>query len=163
MNNVRVCVGPRGGRRELPTPCAACVAFASCRPGACSEFWGCESWVDDEGRRPLLDPPAWMSARTAEEVDASPDGRGPDPEDFEEVDRLDVEPEEAAPSFVGVVGQDPEAGGPVLVAYVDPPAPFEPEPLGERQGVLPMVDAGPLFAVVEVNATGRLVVKRGRP
>ena len=43
--------GPRGGRSVAPTPCAACVSFTSCRPGACSAPYGCESWVDEEGRR----------------------------------------------------------------------------------------------------------------
>lgn len=129
-------VGPRGGRSFMSTECAECVAFRTCRPGACSAPFGCESWVDDDGRRALPDV-----------VD---DGR----EDrVEEVDRLDIEPEGPEPSFVGVVGVDPEAGGLELVAFVDPPAAFVPEALGDGQGVLPMPDAGPLFAGL----------KRGRP
>lgn len=43
--------GPRGGRHIAPTPCAACVSFTSCRPGTCSAPFGCESWVDEDGRR----------------------------------------------------------------------------------------------------------------
>jgi len=43
--------GPRGGRHIAPTPCAECVSFTSCRPGACSAPYGCESWVDEDGRR----------------------------------------------------------------------------------------------------------------
>jgi len=43
--------GPRGGRHIAPTPCVECVSFASCRPGACSAPYGCESWVDEDGRR----------------------------------------------------------------------------------------------------------------
>ena len=47
-------VGRRGGdRRLMPTECSTCVAYRSCRPGACSEPFGCESWVDDAGRRAL--------------------------------------------------------------------------------------------------------------
>ena len=47
----RSLVGPRGGRFVAPTPCAECVAFASCRPGPCSAPFGCDSWVDYDGRR----------------------------------------------------------------------------------------------------------------
>ena len=43
--------GPRGGHHTAPTPCAECVSFTSCRPGACSAPYGCESWVDEDGRR----------------------------------------------------------------------------------------------------------------
>ena len=43
--------GPRGGRHIAPTPCVKCVSFESCRPGACSAPYGCESWVDEDGRR----------------------------------------------------------------------------------------------------------------
>jgi len=43
--------GPRGGRHIAPTPCVECVSFTSCRPGACSAPYGCESWVDEDGRR----------------------------------------------------------------------------------------------------------------
>jgi len=49
--------GPRGGRHIAPTPCAECVGFTSCRPGACSAPYGCESWVDEDGRRVDLDNP----------------------------------------------------------------------------------------------------------
>ena len=43
--------GPRGGQIIAPTPCADCVAFLTCRPGQCSAPFGCDSWVDFEGRR----------------------------------------------------------------------------------------------------------------
>ena len=43
--------GPRGGRHIAPTPCVECVSFTSCRPGTCSAPYGCESWVDEDGRR----------------------------------------------------------------------------------------------------------------
>lgn len=43
--------GPRGGRHTAPTPCVECVSFTSCRPGTCSAPYGCESWVDEDGRR----------------------------------------------------------------------------------------------------------------
>lgn len=48
--------GPRGGRFRAPTPCAECVSFASCRPGPCSAPFGCESWVDLDGRRVEPEP-----------------------------------------------------------------------------------------------------------
>lgn len=126
LSNRRLVVGSRGGRQELPTPCAACVAAPLQAEGRCyvgERFaaWGCEDWVDDQGRRV---------------------GRGGAEQG---VDRLDVEPEERAPAGVGVAMVDPEAGGPVLVAYVDPPAPFVPAEIEGPQGVLPMPDAGPLF------------------
>ena len=43
--------GPRGAQIVAPTPCAECVAFQTCRPGACSAPFGCDSWVDYDGRR----------------------------------------------------------------------------------------------------------------
>src|SRR5512141_3390809 len=43
--------GPRGGQIVAPTPCSECVAFQTCRPGACSAPFGCDSWVDYDGRR----------------------------------------------------------------------------------------------------------------
>ena len=43
--------GPRGGHAIAPTPCSECVAFQTCRPGACSAPFGCDSWVDYDGRR----------------------------------------------------------------------------------------------------------------
>lgn len=48
--------GPRGGKHRAPTPCAECVSFASCRPGPCSAPFGCESWVDFDGRRVEPEP-----------------------------------------------------------------------------------------------------------
>ena len=65
--------GPRGGRHTAPTPCVECVSFASCRPGACSAPYGCESWVDEDGRRVDLDDPLDLAA-----ID-EPDARDPDP------------------------------------------------------------------------------------
>ena len=52
---VRPTVGPRGGRAVQVTPCSECVSWRSCRPGAISEPFGCESWADQEGRRALPD------------------------------------------------------------------------------------------------------------
>lgn len=43
--------GPRGGHHIAPTPCVECVSFTSCRPGACSAPFGCESWVDEDDHR----------------------------------------------------------------------------------------------------------------
>ena len=70
--------GPRGGRHTAPTPCAECVSFTSCRPGACSAPFGCESWVDEEGWRvdvlTDLDPQPFNLA----ELD-TPDPKDPNP------------------------------------------------------------------------------------
>ena len=54
--NRRSCAGPRGGRVILPTPCSECAAYSTCRPGAASQPWGCDSWADTEGHR--VDPKA---------------------------------------------------------------------------------------------------------
>jgi len=54
--------GPRGGHHTAPTPCVECVSFESCRPGACSAPFGCESWVDESGRRVDLDAPLDLAA-----------------------------------------------------------------------------------------------------
>jgi len=43
--------GPRVGQIVAPTPCSECVAFDVCRPGACNAPFGCDSWVDHDGRR----------------------------------------------------------------------------------------------------------------
>jgi|GEM_PF-1635131 len=51
----RSLLGPRGGHSIAPTPCSDCVAFQTCRPGACSAPFGCDSWVDLEGRRVDVD------------------------------------------------------------------------------------------------------------
>ena len=65
--------GPRGGRHIAPTPCVECVSFTSCRPGACSAPYGCESWVDEDGRRVDLDDPLDLAALD------TPDPEDPDP------------------------------------------------------------------------------------
>ena len=124
----RPTVGPRGGRAVMATPCAECVSWRSCRPAPISEPFGCESWVDDQGRRAL------------------PDLLEPEP----------VSPCEArqgVPSECGPCGC-PEVE-PVLSNPEPEPEPFRPaEPYrpdqargeGPAQSVLPMPDAGPLFA-----------------
>ena len=112
--NRRECVGPRGARRILPTPCAECVAVTSCRPGECSKFWGCDSWVDASGFRPDVVADAARLLRIAE-------------------------------------GGPAELEAPALTPYVDGPAPFVPAELEGPQGVLPMPDAGPLFAAPGVE------------
>jgi len=82
--------GPRGGHHRAPTPCVVCVGFASCRPGACSAPYGCESWVDEDGRRvdilADLDPePIEFGAHRPQSLEAEdcradhPDPQDPDP------------------------------------------------------------------------------------
>jgi len=133
LNSRRSCVGPRGGRVILPTPCGECVAWRVCRSSGVTAELGCDSWVGLEGHR--VDP--------AEDARRVLEGEGVDA-----VDDLDRELEEPAPSVVAA-GFDPEGSGPVLVPYFDPPAAFDPAELGEGQGVLPMPDAGPLFGKVK--------------
>lgn len=146
-------VGPRGGdRRKMPTECGDCVAFTSCRPGACSQPYGCESWVDHDGRRALPDSVDDLdedqgekeednsSGFTFETIGGLVKGRcgDPEPEAVNPCDRC----EHGAESCAGC-----EHATTKLTPYVDPPPPFIPEAMGDRQGVLPMPDAGPLFAV----------------
>ncbi len=137
--------GPRGGQTLAPTPCADCVAFRSCRPGACSAPFGCDSWVDFDGRRVDVDAdnarllaladsraaaagedhadaagrepgdPAWDPETGHDWSAKADDFRGPDPDD-------DLEPAESRPP-------DPAL-----------------EALGFDDFTLP-ADLGPLFAV----------------
>lgn len=144
--NRRECVGPRGARRILPTPCAECVAVVSCRPGECSRPWGCDSWVNESGFRPdpAADDVRLLRIAEAGAVDlgqvscyqCDAQGTGSCPEsDGEAADGA------ACESFR-------DGSGPVLVPYVDGPAPFVPAELEGAQGVLPMPDAGPLFGAM---------------
>jgi hypothetical protein len=74
--------GPRGGQIVAPTPCAECVAFAVCRPGDCSAPFGCDSWVDNDGRRVDVEAD---NARLLALADAHEPGRIPEgltPEDW---------------------------------------------------------------------------------
>lgn len=129
LQNRRECVGPRGGRVVLPTPCAECGSYQSCRPATITEPWGCESWFDDQGRRPVIhaDPTPCV------ECHGVPSECGPC--GCPEVERDPFE------SFLS--NPEPEA------APFQPAAPFVPDQSrGEAmaQAVLPMTDAGPLFA-----------------
>ena len=130
--------GPRGGRHIAPTPCVVCVSFTSCRPGTCSAPFGCESWVDEDGRRvdlladldreavdldaldtPDPDDPGPYTPKTAEQIDASIDGRGPDPTDFDDKDPNPYAPSPATlsemsgifPTDDNAPDPDPEPGG----------------------------------------------------
>ena len=58
LNNRRLVVGPRGGRVVLPVTCATCVAVGYCKPAPCTAPWGCDSWVDLEGHRVVIEAPA---------------------------------------------------------------------------------------------------------
>lgn len=49
--NRRAVVGPRGGKGTARVSCPSCVSFNLCRPSPLSALFGCESWVDSEGRR----------------------------------------------------------------------------------------------------------------
>jgi len=142
----RPTVGPRGGRAVQATPCAECVSWRSCRPGACSEPFGCESWADDQGRRALPDE-LEAEGRPFAEDDATYELENPEPEpspfnhDGPEDNssrrrggRVDID---------GWRSYEPEP------EPFRPAAPFVPDQLrGEApaQSVLPMPDAGPLFA-----------------
>jgi hypothetical protein len=129
----RPTVGPRGGRTVQGTPCSECVSWRSCRPAAISEPFGCESWADQDGRRALpdeLEPAPVPQSFRCNQCPATPRSSGPcnssDCEFKPVLSNPDPEPEPFRPA-----------------------APFVPDPSrGEAtaQAVLPMADAGPLFA-----------------
>ena len=138
--------GPRGGRHIAPTPCAECVSFTSCRPGTCSAPFGCESWVDEDGRRVEPEPRlVYADAERNADETATEVGRvefdrlikeGVDPD---EVDRLAVE--HGREAFEAELAALDEA---------DPkdPNPYAPSPatLSEMSGIFPTTDdPGPLF------------------
>ena len=81
--------GPRGGHHRAPTPCVVCVSFASCRPGACSAPYGCESWVDEDGRRVDLDDPLDLAALDEPDPD-DPNPYAPSPATVAEISGLPV-------------------------------------------------------------------------
>lgn len=76
--------GPRGGQAIAPTPCSDCVAFQTCRPGACSAPFGCDSWVDLDGRRVDVDADnaRLLAAIAAREAEAGRIPEGLAPEDW---------------------------------------------------------------------------------
>ena len=90
----RDCVGPRGGRVVLATPCSECVAYRTCRPASISEPWGCESWADDHGHRAFVEPIGVAFKRALaedEEREPLPDEMFPhDEEDGISSDHLDI-------------------------------------------------------------------------
>lgn len=90
--NRRECAGPRGGRVILPTPCSECVAFRTCRPAAISAPWGCESWVDDDGRRALPEVIDREPVAEVEAQDCSPFMEGRRPSDGSELLKPGWEP-----------------------------------------------------------------------
>ena len=149
----RPTVGPRGGSAVQATPCSDCVAYRSCRPGACSEPFGCESWADDQGRRALpdeLEPEPcdfWSTCGRARTCTFKVPCESPfDP-------ATPCEPCQGVPSECGPCGC-PEVE-PFLKNPDPEPVPYRPTEAyrpdqvrgeGPAQSVLPMADAGPLFA-----------------
>ena len=133
----RPTVGPRGGSAVQATPCSDCVAYRSCRPAAITEPWGCESWVDQDGRRALPDLPESEPVSPCEpcgcpEVEVEPEGGG---FTFETLGGL------LKGHVLSNSSPNPEPFRPAV--------PFVPDPSrgeGAAQSVLPMPDAGPLFA-----------------
>lgn len=158
--NQRMTAGPRGGRAVQATPCSGCVSWRSCRPGAITEPWGCESWVDQDGRRALpdqIEPEGGAAEYERDRIAAEAD-----------LARLRASlPTDPRGFYDGAYFKDPE-GDPQ--PHADPSVrwdlePFEtpepePEPFrpaapyspdqsrGEAtaQACLEMPDAGPLFA-----------------
>jgi hypothetical protein len=53
--NRRLVVGPRGGEVIMAVTCLTCVSLRSCNPAPCTEPWGCESWVDMDRHRVVLE------------------------------------------------------------------------------------------------------------
>ena len=174
----RPTVGPRGGSAVQATPCSDCVAYRSCRPGACSEPFGCESWADDQGRRALpdeLEPEPcdfWSTCGRARTCTFKVPCESPfDP--ATPCEACQGVPSECGPCGCPEVEVEPEGGGftfeslgGLVKGRCGDPEPFlknpepEPEPFrpaeayapdqlrgeGPAQAVLPMPDAGPLFA-----------------
>jgi hypothetical protein len=140
---VRPTVGPRGGRAVQATPCSECVSWRSCRPGAISEPFGCESWADQDGRRALPDqlepePEGGAAEYERDRIEAEADvarlcGLSANPQPHADASvRWDLEPEDAP---------EPEP--------FRPSEAYRPDQLrgeGPAQGALAMADAGPLFA-----------------
>ncbi|MBE3112769.1 MAG: hypothetical protein IMZ46_20035 [Acidobacteria bacterium] len=151
--NQRMIVGPRGGRAVQATPCAECVSWRSCRPAAISEPFGCESWADDQGRRALPDQLEAEPATPCEACQGVPSECGPCgcPE-------VEVEPEGGGFTFETLGGLvKGRCGSPASVLSNPDPEPelfrpaeaYRPDQMrgeGPAQSVLPMPDAGPLFA-----------------
>lgn len=125
-NPKRILRGPRGAVTRDATPCAECVAFDCCRPGAINQPFGCDSWADHVGRRVDIEadyadlaaraglipegltPEDWADMtpaerETAEGLDAI--ARMPTPEedaaDLAEIDALEsrFEPDQPGPLF----------------------------------------------------------------
>lgn len=143
----RPTVGPRGGRAVQATPCAECVSWRSCRPASISEPFGCESWADQDGRRALPDELKPEPASPCEPCQGVPSECGP-------CGCPEVELDPYCPRC-GQLFALHNGDGSCLEDEPDPEppyrpaAPYRPDPgRGEAtaQGVLPMADAGPLFA-----------------
>ena len=88
--------GPRGGRHVAPTPCVECVSFASCRPGACSAPYGCESWVNEDGLRVEPEPRITYDA-------PDDDARSVDLAALDEPDPDDPNPYQPSPATLAVI------------------------------------------------------------
>jgi hypothetical protein len=103
------------------------VSFTSCQPGACSAPYGCESWVDEDGRR----------------VDVLAD-LDPQPVDLDDCGLDGVVEIEEAETLAALDAPDP----------LDP-NPYAPSPatLAEISGIFPTDanDPGPLFGGREPN------------
>lgn len=121
--------GPRGGHAIAPTPCSECVAFQTCRPGACSAPFGCDSWVDYDGRRVDVEAD---EARLLALADARA-GRipeGPTPEDWAAMTPQERDTAEGIDALASM--PPPEEDAAALAAL-------------EREAPAPAADLGPLF------------------
>ena len=169
----RPTVGPRGGRTVQGTPCSECVSWRSCRPAQISEPFGCESWADQDGRRALpdqLDPDLDGAALyERDRLEAEADIRSlTNPDPATPCEACQGVPSECGPCGCPEVEDDPsyphdEEDG-ISSEHLDrwalentdpEPEPFRPAEAyrpdpsrgeGPAQSVLPMADAGPLFA-----------------
>lgn len=134
----RPTVGPRGGRAVMATPCAECVSWRSCRPAPITEPWGCESWVDQDGRRALPDLLEPEPVSPCQACQGMPSECRPCGCPEVEVERV---LDKISEPFLENPDPEPEP--------FRPAAPFVPDQSrgeGPAQAVLPMPEAGPLFA-----------------
>ena len=161
LKPTRPTVGPRGGREVQATPCAECVSWRSCRPAAITEPWGCESWVDQSGHRALPDQledegQDGYCAGCANEgscnvilkddagiMEICGDRIELDGAAEYEHDRIEAE---ADLKRLSKSEPDPESFRPAA-----PYAPDQQRGEGPAQGILPMGDAGSLFAALDTE------------
>ena len=125
-NPKRILRGPRRAVTRDATPCANCVAFDCCRPGPVNQPFGCNSWVDHDGRR--IDVEAEVAAALAGFDDVP---KGLTPEEFAGLTPAEQETARGIDALVRL--PDPDEDAAVLAEIDALESRFEPD------------DPGPLF------------------